>query len=342
MDERFELIQAWLPQLPRFAESELVDLAPASADASFRRYFRVRDAQSNETYIIMDAPPTHEDCRPFIKVSQDLSSIGVPVPEVLEQDLAQGFLLLTDLGNTTLMRFIAAADESAVDQAYRESLRVLAKLNAGSKNLQSSLPAYDDKLLNVEMSLFSDWLMADHLKMPMNHLQSIEWQKVNELLTRSALSQPKTYVHRDYHSRNLMVQPEGSIGVLDFQDAVAGPLNYDAVSLIRDCYVAWPVEQVAEWQRFYFLELKSHGLVVDADWHEFQKSMDLMGVQRHLKAAGIFCRLFHRDGKDGYLDDVPQTLQYIVQIASQYNDLSSLAKMVETQVIPNWSREGNA
>jgi len=255
----------------------------------------------------------------------------------LEQDLEQGFLLLSDLGSTTLLRHLEGAEDAEVDARYRQSLSALAQLNQQGQAAKQSLPAYDAALLDNEMNLFSDWLIGTHLQTGLSPLQSSEWMQAKQLLRESALAQPTTYVHRDYHSRNIMVQASG-IGVLDFQDAVQGALTYDAVSLLRDCYIAWPDEQVKEWQRFYFLQLVEKQLLAQSEWQGFQKSMDWMGVQRHLKAAGIFCRLYHRDGKDGYLPDIPQTLDYIVTVAAQYRELMPLAKMVESVVLPNWEQ----
>jgi hypothetical protein len=334
---------AWLESLPLLQGCELSAPLPASSDASFRRYFRVvihnanRDAQlpSGQSLIIMDAPPEHENCEPFIAVSAQLVKMGLNVPKVLAKDLSKGFLLLTDLGNTTYLSVLKTADESAVDHLYRDALHALVQLQAKGKPDAQHLPPYDATLLNNEMNLFSDWLLGTHLEQPLSTLQQNDWQKVKEVLAASALAQPKTYVHRDYHSRNLMVTTQDNPGILDFQDAVYGPLTYDAVSLLRDCYIAWPAEQVREWQRFYFLQLCAHGLLCQDEWNGFVKAMDYMGIQRHLKAAGIFARLYHRDGKDGYLNDIPQTLQYIVDVGRAYPEMHWLVNLVETAMLPH-------
>ncbi|MBD3756076.1 MAG: phosphotransferase [Gammaproteobacteria bacterium] len=343
MNERFQLMLDWLQQLPMLADSLYDEPQPASSDASFRRYFRlvIKDADrhaqvaAGQSFIIMDAPPTHENCEPFIAVSAQLAEMGLNVPKVLAKDLSKGFLLLTDLGNTTYLSVLNSAEESEVDRLYRDALHALVQLQAKGKQAAQQLPPYDATLLNNEMNLFSDWLLGTHLEQPLSSLQQDDWQKVKEVLATSALAQPKTYVHRDYHSRNLMITSKDNPGVLDFQDAVHGPLTYDAVSLLRDCYIAWPAEQVREWQRFYFLQLCARGLLCEDEWNGFLKAMDYMGIQRHLKAAGIFARLYHRDGKDGYLNDIPQTLQYIVDVGRAYPEMHWLVNLVETTMLPH-------
>ena len=341
MTERFQMMLDWLQNLPILQDCDVTEPVSASSDASFRRYFRI-EVQGNSghtSYIIMDAPVEHEDCRPFIAVSQQLIEMGLTVPKVLEQDLAQGFLLLTDLGNTTYLSVLENAQEREVDQLYGDALKTLVNLQTKGNQAAQALPAYDEALLMTEMSLFSDWLLGTHLDIKLNKLDNQAWQNVQKVLAESALKQPQTYVHRDYHSRNLMVldnaNPEMlNPGVLDFQDAVKGPLTYDAVSLLRDCYISWPEEQVVEWQRNYFLQLCQANILHRDEWSGFQKSMDLMGIQRHLKAAGIFARLYHRDGKDGYLNDMPLTLNYIVKVGSKYSETRTLADLVEQQVLP--------
>lgn len=354
---------SWL-QGQTFLEPE-----PASSDASFRRYFRIQavsetssevrveepfdgalDGESQtqlkpSSFILMDAPTEHEDCRPFISISERLQQMGLKVPQVLEQDLDQGFLLLTDLGSTTYLQKLNALRaqqgsqaEAQIDELYRQALTALVGLqkNAHQSQPHLKLPAYDKVLLETEMNLFSDWLCADYLQL--DDFSTLDWQQTKELLIDSALAQPNTYVHRDYHSRNLMFDGSNEPGVLDFQDAVQGPLTYDAVSLLRDCYIAWPSEQVLEWQKFYFYELCTVGICQKSDWKSFIKAMDLMGVQRHLKAAGIFARLYLRDGKDGYLADIPQTLQYIISVGAQYPELKALTKWVEDKVLPSFAQ----
>lgn len=326
----------------------------ASSDASFRRYFRIR-AQTNtpsvdctlpKSFIVMDAPPEHEDCAPFIAVSESLQQMGLKVPQVLEKNLAQGFLLLTDLGTTTYLQKLQILQaqqgsfaEQEIDTLYRGALSALAGLQKNTQQTRAheSLPPYNQALLATEMNLFVDWLCQAYLQL--DGLSTLDWRHSQEVLIQSALAQPMTYVHRDYHSRNLMFDGLGEPGVLDFQDAVHGPLTYDAVSLLRDCYIAWPEQQVTEWQKIYFYELCSAGICQKSEWQAFVKAMDLMGIQRHLKAAGIFARLFLRDGKAGYLPDIPQTLQYIVTVGAKYPELKALTYFVESQVQPAFAQQ---
>ncbi|CAN8142573.1 N-acetylmuramate/N-acetylglucosamine kinase [uncultured Thiomicrorhabdus sp.] len=346
MDERFQQICVWLEQLPLLAEHRFSQPVPASSDASFRRYFRIEldtpfiEQESallgyhNESLIIMDAPPQHEDCGPFISVAQTLAELGLNVPKVLAQDLQQGFLLLSDLGTDTYLSQLNPNDESRADNLYRGALSALVALQSGGSQVAKKLPKYDHALLDTEMNLFSDWLGQKHLEISLNKLQQGQWQDIKQLLAESALAQPQTYVHRDYHSRNLMVAPGLNPGIIDFQDAVHGALTYDAVSLLRDCYIAWPPEQVEEWLRAYFLELCAAQVVAKNEWSEFVKAFDLMGIQRHLKASGIFARLYHRDGKDGYLNDIPQTLQYITQVGEKYPQMKPLVEWIDSQWLP--------
>lgn len=339
MSDRFTQLQNWLAACPTLQNIDYTPPVPASSDASFRRYYRIEvalDAVKRHpnllaSYIIMDAPPEHEDCRPFIQVSRQLGEMGVLVPNVIEQDLKQGFLLLSDLGNTT---YLSVLSEDNAEQLYGDAFDSLVLFQQKGKALADGLPAYDERLLHNEMDLFSDWLLNRHLQKEISPKNNQVWLQTKQMLAKNALKQPQTYVHRDYHSRNLMYQSgANNPGVLDFQDAVKGPLTYDVISLIRDCYIVWPPEQVKEWQRQYFLKLCEANMLVEHEWHDFVKSMDWMGVQRHLKAAGIFARLFHRDGKDGYLNDIPNTVQYIHQIATEYPDLHALADWVEADFL---------
>ena len=336
MNERFQMMLDWLETVDLLKECDVSLPEPASADASFRRYFRIETTCQSESisYIIMDAPVEHEDCRPFIAVSEQLLQMGLNVPKVLSQDLTKGFLLLTDLGNTTYLSVLKQATETRVDSLYSEALSALVRLQANGHQAAQNLPTYDEKLLMTEMSLFSDWLLDKHLQIGLTSLEQQAWQNVQKDLVLSALKQPQVYVHRDYHSRNLMVLERENPGVLDFQDAVKGPLTYDAVSLLRDCYIAWPEEQVIEWQRQYFLKLCEANVLYKDEWAGFQKSMDLMGLQRHLKASGIFARLYHRDGKDGYLNDIPLTLNYLVRVGAKYPQMHSLVELIENKVLP--------
>ena len=308
-------------------------IAPASSDASFRRYFRAECAQGS--LIVMDAPPEHEDCRPFIKVSAMLDAIGVNVPRVLEQDLAQGYLLLTDLGNR---RYLDELDADSVGSLYGDALAALARLQTHGPREDGALPPYDHAMLMREMALFPDWLLGRHLGMSLDAERQSMLAECFERLARSALEQPRVMVHRDYHSRNLMIVDAGNPGVLDFQDAVIGPVTYDVVSLLRDCYIAWPRQRVEAWALDYLRRPSVRELVGNVDDATWLRWFDWMGIQRHLKASGIFARLWHRDGKPGYLPDVPRTLGYIAEVASRYPELADLCRLLREEVIPGFER----
>lgn len=300
-------------------------IEPASADASFRRYFRISD--DSGSYILMDAPPDRENCEPFVHVTRLLLELGLHVPEILARDPARGFLLLSDLGSRL---YLNELDDSNVDRLYGDALGALATLQScGPHN--SGLPPYDRRLLMFEMSLFSDWLLAAHLSMAMDDAGRARLQRSFELLAENALQQPAVCVHRDYHSRNLMISEYHNPGILDYQDAVIGPLAYDLVSLLRDCYISWPRERVERWALGYFELAQQTGILRpdQADERRFLRWFDLMGVQRHLKAAGIFARLNHRDGKPGYLDDIPRTLGYVREVCSRYSELEDLGMLTE-------------
>lgn len=325
MPERLSLIEHWLThscKIPDFT------LKPASGDASFRRYFRVFPA-SGETCIVMDAPPPQEDCRPFVEIEQKLRSAGVHVPAIYEQDLEQGFLLLEDLGDQL---YLPLLNEQTVDRLYGDALSALMIMQACVD--AGDLPLYDRELLMQEMALFSDWLLDTHLQLSLTEQERQVVGDAFTLLADSALSQPQVFVHRDYHSRNLMLGSSPVPGVIDFQDAVSGPITYDLVSLLRDCYIKWPADRVDEWAMGYYELCVQSGLLTQAHESEFLNWFDLMGAQRHLKAAGIFARLNHRDGKSGYLQDIPRTLSYIVDVGKRRESLAPLGAFIEGRVLP--------
>ncbi len=321
--ERLEHLRQWTGQQLGWLA---IELTPASVDASFRRYFRVE--QSDVSYIVMDAPPDKEDCRPFIHVSELLLGLGLHVPEILARDLDQGFLLLSDLGSRL---YLQELNENSVHRLYGDALGALATLQSCDPS-SSGLPLYSRELLLFEMSLFRDWLLGTHLNLRLDESQQQALQNACESLAENALQQTVVCVHRDFHSRNLMVSTHHNPGILDYQDAVIGPVTYDLVSLLRDCYVSWPRHRVEEWVMGYFELAQQTGIVrpADADERQFLKWFDWMGVQRHLKAAGIFARLNHRDGKPGYLDDIPRTLGYVTDVCSRYSALSELGSLTET------------
>ncbi len=326
-DPRLDLLRHWLEQGLGW---QSYDLAPASADASFRRYFRV--ARGDETAIVMDAPPQKEDVEPYLRIAGMLDAIGVNAPRILARNASEGFLLLTDLGSTT---YLAELGRSArADALYADAIEALVRIQARGARFGAQLPPYDEKLLRFEMSLFTDWLLARHLQVSLDPGATQALARVFDTLVASALEQPPVFVHRDYHSRNLMVCSGHNPGILDFQDAVHGPLTYDLVSLLRDCYIAWPQDRVVAWALDFRRRAASAGLPVGADEQQFLRWFDLMGVQRHLKASGIFARLWHRDGKPGYLADVPRTLEYVAQACARHADLAPLGELVAGRVLP--------
>ncbi|MCK9285529.1 MAG: phosphotransferase [Rhodocyclaceae bacterium] len=298
------------------------ELAPASADASFRRYFRVTFADASSR-IVMDAPPSHEDVRPWLHVQQLFRAAGVNVPEVLASDLEQGFLLLSDLGNSTYLS--ALTPDNAID-LYRQAFDALIKIQAASH--PDALPAYDRMLLKRELDLFPDWYVAKHLGVTLGDKQRTALEQVFEKIIAVNLAEPRTFVHRDYHSRNLMLG-NGSPGVIDFQDAVYGPASYDAVSLLRDAYIDWDEELVLDWLIRYWERARKAGIPLSADFSAFYRDYEWMGVQRHLKVLGIFARLWHRDGKDGYLKDMPLVAKYLRKAVERYDELIPLRRLLD-------------
>lgn len=327
VDPRAVAARRWLVQV---LPDPVAALAPASADASFRRYFRVQ--RPSESLVLMDAPPELEPSEAFVRVADWLAQCGVHVPAVYQRDLAQGFLLLEDLGDLSYFAALRAQPERA-DELYRDAIASLLAMQKQGRVFQGSLPAYDEALLRRELALFSDWLCGRHLGLALTAIETEQLEATHALLCSSALGQPRVFVHRDYHSRNLMVCEQRNPGVLDFQDAVEGPISYDLVSLLKDCYLVWPQSDRARWIADYHAAAVAAGLPVgNAD--EFNRWLDLMGVQRHLKAAGIFARLYHRDGKPGYLADIPRTLDYVVEAAQAHPELAEFAAFVERRVLP--------
>ncbi len=280
----------------------------------------------------MDAPPPQEDCRPYILVAGYLEAMQLNAPRVLEADLDAGFLLLTDLGTQQYLDQLVTRPD-VVSPLYDDALTALAVMQRRGVAYQSSLPPYDEKLLRFELSLFHDWLCQKHLGIEFSEDEEARWRRVCDLLVHNALDQPQVFVHRDYHSRNLMVTNDNNPGILDFQDAVEGPLTYDLVSLLKDCYVKWPEERIADWATSFYAALDA-AIRDSVDEPQFMRYFELMGVQRHLKAAGIFARLNHRDGKPGYMRDVPRTLSYILDVGPRHAQLGSLTDLIEDRCLP--------
>ncbi len=324
MPQRMEQLRSWLASLPQLSD---FSFEPASNDASFRRYFRVHTGGAS--YIAMDAPPDREDSRPFVAVAEAFEAIGLNVPHIYARDLSQGFMLLEDLGNDL---YLDSLTPDSVGRLYGDALGALATLQACGP--RQHLPLYDRALLMREMALFRDWLVLKELKLALSDAESSMLDQVFELLVDNALEQPQVCVHRDYHSRNLMVTQSHSPGILDFQDAVIGPVTYDLVSLLRDCYVSWPDEQVRGWAMGYFELAVQTGILRGEHEQKFLTWFDLMGVQRHLKASGIFARLNRRDGKPGYLKDIPRTLGYITRLETGFAPLQALSDYLQSRVLP--------
>lgn len=320
-DHRLAALTEWVAQVLR---GERCSLRPASADASFRRYFRVHRGDAT-TLIAMDAPPDKEDCGPYVRVARAFRALGLNVPDIVGQDLPRGFLLITDLGDRL---YLDALDAGSAERLYRDAISALVRLQSAPAERIAWLPRYDAGLLHREMELFREWYLGRHLGLALNYSQQAALDAIFAQLGAAAVEQPHVAVHRDYHSRNLLVTETDNPGVLDFQDAVFGPVTYDLVSLLRDCYIAWPDEQVRAWVRGYRALAGGAGVPVGRDEAEFLRWFDLMGVQRHLKACGIFARLYHRDGKSNYLKDIPRTLGYVRAVAARYAELGRLEELL--------------
>ena len=321
--DRKQQLEIWLKQV---LGAEAFSLTSASTDASFRRYFRVHldgNYKGSKTLIAMDAPPAQEDCTPFVNVAKLLLDSGLNVPQVLAQDLAQGFLLLSDLGDDT---YLSALNGDNATKLYGDATNALMKLQLASK--PNVLPSYDAALLVREMQLFPDWYVSKHLGQALNAEQQGWLQVTFDLLNKNILAQAQVYVHRDYHSRNLMIC-NANPGILDFQDAVYGAITYDLVSLLKDAYIQWDEEQVIDWAVRYWEPARKAGLPVPQDFSEFYRDFEWMGAQRHIKVLGIFARLSHRDGKDAYLKDMPLVMHYLRKVCERYVELRPMLRLLD-------------
>jgi len=312
-DSRLDEIKSWVQSDLKLNDA---NISVASADASFRRYFRL--SSGNKSWIIMDAPPAQEDCQPFIKVAKLIESADVQAPHIFNFNESQGFMQLSDLGSTA---YLEKLNSDTADALYFDAIQSIVKM----QTIKANLPIYDNALLQFEMSLFSDWYLEKHLNIKLDTTQNKIISNAFALLSESALQQAQVFVHRDYHSRNLMITNENNPGVIDFQDAVNGPLSYDLVSLIKDCYIAWPREKQLHWVD-QFLNLSPNKV----DKQLFIKQLDLMGMQRHLKAIGIFARLNYRDNKPNYLNDIPRTLAYVVDVCNRYAELQDFSNLLQS------------
>jgi len=324
VDDRQQQLNVWLSKALPDTD---YNLTTASADASFRRYFRVHLARAHlghQTLIAMDAPPPQEDCTPFVKIAKQFLEAGLNVPRVLAQDLSNGFLLLSDLGNDTYLQHL---NNETAQMLYGDATNALIKLQLASKS--HDLPFYDEALLTREMQLFPDWYVNKHLGLTLNAEQQAWLQQTFAALNRNVLSQGQVTVHRDYHSRNLMVTHEKTPGILDFQDAVHGAITYDLVSLLKDAYIQWDEEQIIDMAVRYWEPAKKAGLPVANDFSEFYRDFEWMGAQRHIKVLGIFARLYHRDGKDGYLKDMPLVMHYLRKVCERYVELRPMLRLLD-------------
>lgn len=321
-DTRIKSIKHWLKHTLNL---EIQSFEPASSDASFRRYFRV--IHNDGHHVIMDAPPDKENTEPFIQVAALFKEKAVNVPEIYHQELDQGFLLLEDFGSDCLLDQLN--HENALT-LYQSAFQSLFKLQTRHCDSDYPLNHYDESLITRELNIFYEWFLDHFLDIVISDELK---NSLNRFLISSALAQPTVCVHRDFHSRNLMLTAENSPGVIDFQDAVIGPVTYDLVSLLRDCYIAWPEEQVELWMAIYYQKIKNAGLI-DVNLQTFRRWFDLMGLQRHLKAIGIFSRLHLRDNKSDYLADIPRTMTYVCQICNKYPELDSFNQLLTNTILP--------
>jgi N-acetylmuramate 1-kinase len=323
-------------QLRRWLNATLggeLRIAPASDDASFRRYFRIRRGGSQAPLIAMDAPPEKESCEPFVRVARIFAEAGVHVPAIHAQDTAQGFLLLSDLGDTT---YLSALDAHSAGVLYGHALDALVRIQQASR--PGALPDYDRGLLEREVRLFPEWYVSRQLALELAPAQTEILEEAFSAILANNLAQPRVFVHRDYHSRNLMVC-DPCPGILDFQDAVYGPITYDLVSLLRDAYIAWEEERVIDWTVRYWEKARDAGLPVAGDFADFYRDFEWMGAQRQLKVLGIFARLSLRDGKHGYLKDQPRVMGYLRRTCERYRELAPLARLLD-ELAPAEKRVG--
>lgn len=330
-DARLTLLQGWLA---RDLGLRPARIEPASSDASFRRYFRV--VCDDTTLIVMDAPPETEDVRPYLRVTALLEPLGIHVPHVHEADAARGFVLLEDLGSTHFLAQLAGGADPR--PLYGDALQALAEIQLRGAAAAAELAPYDRVPLARELALMPEWFLERHLALELTGAEREMVAAAFEFLIGEALSQPEVFVHRDYHSRNLMVVGERNPGVLDFQDALRGPIGYDLVSLLKDCYISWPRERVLEWVSGYRSLLQSRGGRVGGGPAQFLRWFDLIGLQRHIKVLGIFARLWYRDGKPGYLRDLPLTLDYVRETCRLYPQLAALSDFMERRIAPELPR----
>jgi len=322
LDERFKILSRWTAK--RLGSP--VRLEPASSDASFRRYFRVF-GPGPDTYIVMDAPPEHESVETFARVARRFKQLGLNVPQVHGLDARRGLALLSDMGTQTYLQALTADNAEAL---YADAFDALWRLQWGSRRRLDAFELYDADKLTQEMELFRRWFVPCRAGRELATGEQAVVESTFRLLAHSALEQPRVWVHRDFHSRNLMVAARDNPGILDFQDAVTGPVTYDLVSLLRDCYITWPRERVDRWLAAYFERIHDGILGDGTGLEQFTRWFDWMGVQRHIKVLGIFTRLYHRDGKAGYLEDLPVVRDYVLDVGGRYKELRPFKQLLES------------
>jgi aminoglycoside/choline kinase family phosphotransferase len=325
--ERKASFESWLARIGPRHGLDASTLRAASADASFRRYLRIQGAQGS--FVLMDAPPPQEDVRPFVHVAGLIGAAGLTAPRVLEADPEHGFLLLRDLGDVLYLDALQAATPAEADALMRDALQALVQFQC--RVPADALPPFDEALLARELALFPEWCVQAEFGLAWAAPEQQTWDRTCRLLIDSALAQPQVAVHADWMPRNLMVLPAeaGNPGILDFQDAVRGPITYDLASLLRDAFLSWPEEQELDWAVRWWQQARAAGLPVGADFGEFWRALEWMGLQRHLKVLGIFCRLKHRDGKPRYAQDLPRFFGYATRVASRYGPLKPLLRLLE-------------
>jgi N-acetylmuramate 1-kinase len=326
-DLRLHSLERWIAGLPGPAADRI---APASADASFRRYFRVH--RGGATQIAMDAPPQRESLDAWLRVARILAATGVHVPAVLAVDVEQGFVLMGDLGRQHYLECLGQGADP--DPLYAAAVDALVRMQSAAGASATELPPYDRELLMREMELFPEWFLGRHLSLAPDAEERAVIAAAFDWLCNEALAQPVVLVHRDYHSRNLLVRTEGNPGIVDFQDAVIGPVTYDLVSLLKDCYIVWPRSRRVAWLDRYRAGAAAAGIDVGTDRDEFMRWFDRVGLQRHLKVLGIFARLWHRDGKPGYLGDLPRVLDYALEVTGTLPELSRFDAYLRRKVVP--------
>lgn len=319
-DDRIIDLIDWLSGI---LEGNISSIQFASEDASFRRYFRI--VHNNHSYIVMDAPVERMQIEKFVSIARKFLQCGINVPEIFEWSKQKGFALILDFGGTTYLDILTESNANAL---YENAIDSLIQLQVATSTEPDFLPPYDSKLLNQEMNLFRDWYLPEYKQIKLTHEISDVLEHSFEILTKKALEQPKVWVHLDYHSRNLMFVESRNPGIIDFQDAVKGPITYDLMSLLRDCYIVWPDDKIQQWIHQYLNKAERSGMPIDFEPNQFIEWFDWMGIQRHIKVAGIFSRLCYRDGKRKFLDDIPTVMAYLESVSGKYRELEPLHKLI--------------